>query len=286
MQFLWLCHHTCWTSSWLDCNHGGKCSELYLWEWELKEVGKKTIIILSIFSPFNSHLSVLRFSIQKRGLCWIKRTRQRWLIWSATITFGPGQVLRNVSSLKYTSWLQMRSPLHLCLRLCRSHLSQPRVSGEAIDLQPNGTGAWQEHMVQVNPTKSHCEDSTHEKNLTYSWGTPLRNLLPQIRQMPGKCSVCWRPPKAISMLKNIMNPIFTSHLIIKEKKNYRSPETLLFNPLLTAACLSLMEQWIQCQSIVVEYKGWLFTLFCLLHNTIYASYIHCFDSVREKLFRH
>lgn len=145
-------------------------------------------------------------------------TRQRWLIWSTVITFRSARVLRNASSLKYTSWLQALSPLHLCLRLCRSHLSQPSVSGEAIDLQPNGTGAWQEHVVQVNPTKSHCKDSTNEKNLIYSWGTPLRNLLPQICQMPGKCSFCWRPPKARIMLKNIMNLIFTGHLIIKEKK--------------------------------------------------------------------
>lgn len=113
----------------------------------------------------------------------------------------------------------------------------------------------EEHVVRVNPTKSHCKDSTNEKNLIYSWGTPLRNLLPQLCQMPGKCSFCWRPPKARITLKNIMNLIFTGHLIIKEKnKNYKSPENILFNPLITAACLFLMEQCIQYQSEVNTVK--------------------------------
>lgn len=143
-------------------------------------------------------------------------TRQRWLIWSTVMS----RVLRNASSLKYTSWLQALSPLHLCLRLCRSHLSQPSVSGEAIDLQPNGTGAWQERSTwcRLIPPNHIVKTALMKKNLIYSWGTPLRNLLPQICQMPGKCSFCWRPPKARIMLKNIMNLIFTGHLIIKEKK--------------------------------------------------------------------
>lgn len=122
----------------------------------------------------------------------------------------------------------MLSSLHLRLRLCVSHLSQPRVSGEAIDLQPNGPGTWRRHVVQVNPTESHCKDSTNEKNLIYSWGTPLRNLLPQICQTPGKCSFCWRPPEVRRMLKHIMNVSKLASSLLKKKSK---KTTTIWSPL-------------------------------------------------------